>query len=124
MIVVYIVLGAVLYEPLLYNAIIFPVAIKAAIVMVILFPLGFLMGQLFPQGLVSARGEDSRLVPWAWAINGTASTISVGLGYLLSYPLGFDMLLYIGAAVYAGIIILPLNEPRQQPAIDAVKALT
>jgi hypothetical protein len=124
MIVAYIVLGAVLYEPLLYNAIVFPVAIKAVIVMIFLFPLGFLMGQLFPQGLVSAREEDSRLVPWAWAINGTASTISVGVGYLLSYPLGFDMLLYVGAAVYAGIIVLPLSEPRQQPVISAAKALT
>jgi hypothetical protein len=124
MIVSYIVLGAVLYDPVLYKIIAFPIAIKAAILMVFLFPLGFLMGQLFPQGLVVARREDSRLVPWAWAINGTSSTIFVGIGYLLSYPLGFNMLLYLGAVCYAGLIVLPLGQPKRQFVMEAASAQT
>ncbi len=124
MIVVYVVLGAMLYELVVEEVIAFPLAVKAVMVIAFLFPMGFLMGQLFPQGLVWARQEDGRLVPWAWAINGTASTIAVGVGYLLSYPLGFNMLLYIGAAIYAGILLLPLGETTKHVALRPAEAAT
>ena len=87
---------------------------KFAAVIAILTPLGFLMGQLFPQGLVRAGAEDPHLVPWAWAINGTASTAVVGFAAILSYPLGFDFLLVAGAAVYGCVLLLPLG--RSQPS--------
>jgi hypothetical protein len=122
MIVLCTVASAVLYGYFAKDIIVLPLVAKAAIVIVSLFPLGFLMGQLFPQGLVAAGGVDSRLVPWAWAINGTASTIFVGVGYFLSFPLGFNMLLYIGAAIYAGIIFLPLEQSGRRPVVGAVKA--
>jgi hypothetical protein len=116
LIVTYTILSAFFYDTLKDQIIVLPIVLKGALVVVSLFPLGFLMGQLFPQGLVRVGARDNRLVPWAWAINGTASTISVGIGYLLSFPLGFNILLYIGAAFYAGIILLPLELPNRKPA--------
>lgn len=121
MIVLYTVASALLYGNFAKELIVLPLVAKATIVIVSLFPLGFLMGQLFPQGLVAAGGVDSRLVPWAWAINGTASTIFVGVGYFLSFPLGFNMLLYVGAAIYAGIIFLPLEKSGRQPVVGTIK---
>ena len=111
LIVAYTILSVVVFDALKGEIIALPILLKGALVIISLFPLGFLMGQLFPQGQVRVGARDNRLVAWAWAINGIASTVFVGIGYLLSYPLGFNMLLYIGAGVYAGIILLPLELP-------------
>ena len=107
-IVLYAVAGDAIYDQLIATIIAFPVPVKAAFVILALFPLGFLMGQLFPQGLMRVARDDERLVPWAWAINATASTVGVGLADLIARPLGFDAVLYFGAAFYAGIVLLPL----------------
>lgn len=80
---------------------------KIGFVMITLFPLGFFMGQLFPQGLVRAKAKDINLVPWAWAINGAASTVAVCLGLLLSQPFGFNAIIYAGAGFYMLIFLLP-----------------
>ncbi len=113
LIVVYVLLGTALYEVSTAVVIALPFLVKSILVILFLFPMGFLMGQLFPQGLVRVGREDPRLVPWAWAINATSSTIFVGAGYLLSYPLGFRALLLLGATFYFIIILLPLRSSPQ-----------
>jgi hypothetical protein len=117
-VVLYAVIGGAAYDQMLGAIIAFPIPVKAALVILALFPLGFLMGQLFPQGLMRVSRDDARLVPWAWAINATASTVGVGIADLISRPLGYNAVLYIGAAFYAGIILLPLyaRQPRLAPA--------
>jgi hypothetical protein len=112
----------VLYESTVNAVIGLPLIVKCAIVVVVLAPLGFLMGRLFPQGLLRVSGRDRRLIPWAWAINSTASTISVGVGYLISYPLGFNALIYVGAAIYLAIIALPLAKAERTPAARVATA--
>lgn len=119
LIAAYTILCIVIFDTLKGEIMALPILLKGGIVVVSLFPLGFLMGQLFPQGLVRVGARDNRLVAWAWAINSTASTAFVGIGYLLSYPLGFNMLLYVGAGIYAGIILLPLELPDRSKAIVA-----
>jgi hypothetical protein len=80
---------------------------KVPTIMLILFPLGFMLGQFFPQGLRKVESQDTRLVPWAWALNGAASTIAVGVGVMLSYPLGYQSVIIAGASCYLIILILP-----------------
>jgi hypothetical protein len=106
--------GTLLYENFVDVIITLPLVIKGLIVILYLFPLGFLMGQLFPQGLVRVSRVDQRLVPWAWAINSVSSTIFVGVGYLLSYPLGFSSLVYLGVAFYAIVVILPVERVHEK----------
>lgn len=106
-IVVYAAILALTMDSLIAFALPWGIVAKAILVMAILSPLGFLMGQLFPQGLVKVAAQDGHLVPWAWALNGAASTIAVGLGFFLSYPLGFSAIIYFGAACYALILLLP-----------------
>lgn len=107
--VLYMLIGGTIYDRLVTEIIAFPIVVKATIIVCALFPLGFLMGQLFPQGLARVAKVDGRLVPWAWAINGTASTIAVGIADLISNPWGFSIVLYIGAAFYAAILFFPLG---------------
>jgi hypothetical protein len=86
-----------------------PVVFKACVTVALLFPLGFLMGQMFPWGLERAGRADANAVPWAWAINNAFSTIGSAVALLLSFPLGFDSILLLGAATYAVILLLPLG---------------
>lgn len=99
-----------------------PIFIKACISVAVLFPVGFLMGQLFPLGLERAGRDDPRLVPWAWAINGTSSTIGSAFAFLLSFPFGFDAILYFGALIYGVILVLPLDERLAVPGAAPVAA--
>lgn len=115
-IIIFTMLGSIFYEWFYQTIIIKPLIVKSFLVVAGLFPLGFVMGQLFPQGLAAFGKTDSRIVPWAWAINSTASTIFVGIGYILSYPLGFSTLLYLGCLCYAVILVLPLPRTGQQYA--------
>lgn len=108
LVVLYAIGSIVIYESSVKIVITLPLLAKCAISVLALFPLGFLMGQLFPQGLVRVGQDDNRLIPWAWAINSTSSTIFVGVAYLLSYPLGFNSLILLGAVFYAVIVFLPL----------------
>jgi len=117
-VVLYALIGGAAYDQILETVIALPIPVKAGLVILALFPLGFLMGQLFPQGLMRVSRDDVRLVPWAWAVNATASTVGVGFADLVSRPLGYNAVLYLGAAFYAGILLLPLHA-RQRSLVPA-----
>ncbi len=69
-------------------------------------PLAFLMGVPFPWGLSEVYGTATRAVPLAWAINGFASVISASAAVLLAMVFGFNVLLALAAAIYAGVGLL------------------
>lgn len=122
-VVLYVLAALAGYHLLVEQLIALPISVKAAIVVCALLPLGFLMGQLFPQGLARVAKEDSRLVPWAWAINATASTIGVGVADILSHPLGFDIVLYGGAAFYAAVSLLSFFALQRRRAPEEAERL-
>lgn len=62
-------------------------------------PIGLLMGIPFASG-IHAMQHITELVPWAWAINGSASVISAVLAAILALSLGFTAVLVIGAGLY------------------------
>lgn len=106
--IIYLLLLIIAYETFVKYILPLQILYKVMLVIIFIFPLGFLMGQLFPQGLIKVEKENKKLIPWAWAINGAASTIAVGLGFLLSQPLGFDFIIYTGAAFYSLVLIQPI----------------
>lgn len=67
-----------------------------------LAPLAFLMGLPFPLGLAWLEEQAPQGISWAWAVNGCASVIAAVLAALLSLSGGFSLVLWIGAAAYAG----------------------
>jgi hypothetical protein len=67
-----------------------------------LAPLGYLMGLPFAAGLQVVEIGNKMLVPWAWAINGSFSVISSVLAVMLALTWGFTVVLWLGAAAYAG----------------------
>ncbi len=67
-----------------------------------LSPLGFSMGTFFPRGLRWVKGSHPTLVPWAWAVNGSASVIASVLAALFSLEAGYPMVLLLGWLLYIG----------------------
>ena len=71
-----------------------------------LAPLGYFMGLPFAGGLKVVEAQDARLVPWAWAINGSFSVISSVLAVMLALSLGFSVVLWLGAVAYLGAVVV------------------
>lgn len=67
-----------------------------------LAPLGFSLGTFFPRGLSWVKEAHPALVPWAWAVNGSASVIASVLAALISLQAGFPLVLLLGGALYGG----------------------
>jgi hypothetical protein len=65
-----------------------------------LAPLGFSMGIFFPRGISWIKSTESDLVPWAWAVNGSASVIASVLSAILFLQFGFPAVLICGGVFY------------------------
>ncbi len=66
----------------------------------LLAPIGVLMGIPFPAGLARVEAVMPGVTGWAWAVNGCLSVISAVLAALLALDLGFNAVLWLGAASY------------------------
>ena len=97
-------------------------SLRLGLTILLLAPVGFLMGVPFPAGLRwlaggQAAGEGARdasaLIPWAWAVNGSASVVAANLAALLALSFGFSWVFRLGALCYLGAWITALAFPRQ-----------
>jgi hypothetical protein len=68
----------------------------------VLAPLGFIMGMPLPTGVALLKYGDHRLIPWAWAANGSASVLGSILAVLIALGSGFSQVMALGALSYAG----------------------
>jgi len=70
-----------------------------------LLVLGLMLGRLFPLGL-QRLSEDE--VPWAWALNGSASVLGSIVAVLLAMQVGFSVVLWLAVVLYglAGLSLL------------------
>lgn len=77
-----------------------PLLKKAALGFAFLIPLGLPMGIPFPMGIKSLGEKTPELIPWAWAVNGCASVLAPILTIMLAMAVGFQTVLWMGAAAY------------------------
>lgn len=77
-----------------------PLATRVAISMVVLAPIGVVLGMFFPLGVRVVEGLDSRLIPWAWAINGCTTVVGTIVAVILAMAYGFDVVMFCAAAIY------------------------
>ena len=75
--------------------------------------LGSMLGRLFPLGL---KQLDETEIPWAWALNGSASVLGSIVAVLLAMQVGFSAVLWISLGLYglAGLSALWWNLRAQQ----------
>jgi spermidine synthase len=81
-----------------------PAAARIAAGVLSLAPLGTLMGVPFAGGIRLVERIAPGIVPWAWAINGSASVISGVLAVMAALSWGFTAVLWLGAAAYGAAL--------------------
>ena len=87
--------------PLLFDATLgLPLAGRLALSVALLAPLGMAMGVPFPRAIRMLGDQAPALVPWAWAVNGSASVVSAILATVLALSFGFTWVILGGAAAY------------------------
>jgi len=75
-----------------------PDGAKILISTALIAPLAFFMGMPFPLGLT--RVADTRLIAWAWGINGCASVTAAVLATLLAIHFGFTAVVIAALLLY------------------------
>jgi spermidine synthase len=88
-----------------------PLAARLALTLPALAPLCLMMGVPFSRGLTLLESSGIALVPWAWAINGSASVIAGILAAMLALSIGFSWVLWLGAAAYTGAFLVVWPRP-------------
>ena len=78
-----------------------PLAVRIAFALGSLLPLSFFMGIPFARGLTVFEELATGVTPWAWAVNGSTSVISAVIAVMLAMSIGFTVVLWLGAAIYA-----------------------
>lgn len=98
-----------LFPFLLPRLIALPEAARLAAAILLLAPLAFFMGMPFPLGLRRVSGRNTDWVPWAWAVNGSASVVAAVGATLLAIHLGFPAVLAAGGLLYLLAAVLALR---------------
>ncbi len=90
-------------------------AARIAVAVLSLAPLGLLMGVPFARGMALVEQVAPGLIPWGWAINGSASVMSGVLAVMIALSWGFSAVLWLGALAYAVALlaIWGLSGPRR-----------
>lgn len=87
----------------------FSLTVKIILSFLLIAPPAFFMGMPFPLGLklLSRQRElsESRLVPWAWGINGVFSVVSAVLAIIIAVELGFIWVMVIAIGTYSIVLL-------------------
>lgn len=91
--------------------------LRCVVTVALLFPMAFLMGMCFPTGIrVLAEGR-SRLIPWAYGVNGGASVLGSVITVALAMSLGFAKVQWISTALYVVAAVLMVRMLRDARAV-------
>ncbi|MFO8013620.1 MAG: hypothetical protein R6X20_09985 [Phycisphaerae bacterium] len=81
-------------------------------------PLAFAMGHMLPSGMRQVGWAAPTVVPWAWAVNGTASVIATVGTPLAAMHVGFRRLGLVALVCYMAACLVAWRLPQQQPRND------
>jgi len=99
-----IILTSILIVFIINNFIVLNLIPKIILTVIIVAPLGFLMGFPFPLGI---RTINKELIPWSWAVNGSASVLSPILAVLIALYIGYNSVLFLAGIIYIlGLIFI------------------
>ncbi|MEW6366898.1 MAG: hypothetical protein AB1714_19905 [Acidobacteriota bacterium] len=82
-----------------------PMWVRGTVSVIMIAPLGFFMGMPFPLGLHLVTRRSSKLVPWAWGVNGYATVIGSPLCVFLAILMGFKLTLLLAGLIYLSLVL-------------------
>ncbi len=111
-------IGLALMMPLILRGVFgvalgWPLAVRIGIAVLSLAPLGLLMGVPFAHGMVLIERAIPGIVPWAWAVNGSASVVAAVLAVMIAIGWGFTAVLWVGAGAYVIALVTTIPVVRR-----------
>lgn len=97
--------------PLLEPVTALPTPMRFLLAALATMPLAFALGIPFPAALARLGPRAKGLLPWAWAVNGTASVVGSLGAVLLAMNFGYTATLTTGAALYLVALAAALAFP-------------
>ncbi len=77
-----------------------PLPVRILVTACLQLPLGTCLGMYFPSGIAVLQRYSPDLIPWAWAVNGVASVVSLVLAVILGMTIGFSGVAALAALIY------------------------
>jgi hypothetical protein len=102
-------------------AIAWPLWIRHGIAFFVILPLGFMMGMFFPKGVRTLSLSLESAIPWAWAVNASASVVGSVLAVLIALSYGFTMVLNLAALAYSLALVVLFVQNRNILALSGKK---
>ncbi len=84
------------------NFIALNLTLKIILTSIFISPLSFFMGFAFPLGIKRISKE---LIPWAWAVNGSASILSPILAIMLALFFGYNFVFILAGIIYLASLL-------------------
>jgi len=75
---------------------------KIILTSIFIAPLSFFMGFAFPLGIKKISKE---LIPWAWAVNGSASVLSPILAIMIALFFGYNFVFLLAGIIYLASLL-------------------
>lgn len=79
--------------------------VRSTVAAAMVAPVALLLGMPFAHGIGVLRRVHPEFVPWAWAVNGSATVVGSVVTVIVSMNFGFHAVLWTAAAVYAGAFL-------------------
>jgi hypothetical protein len=96
-------LALVATAPALVDALVtLPTALRMAASALLVAPMGVLLGVPFAHGIAILQRQQPSLIPWAWAVNGSATVFGSIATVVLSMNAGFNVVMLSAIAIYLG----------------------
>ncbi len=92
-----------------------PLSVRILVTIFLQFPIATCLGMYFPTGIACLRQSETRLVPWAWAVNGVASVVSSVLAVIIAMQIGFSGVMVVAACTYlvgVGALFVVLSDSK------------
>jgi hypothetical protein len=89
-----------LLGPLFRALVGFPLFLRIGLAALLLAPPALLMGRMLPLGVKILSRTDPSVIPWAWAVNGSASVFGSVLTVALAMNLGFSLTQVVACCAY------------------------
>lgn len=78
-----------------------PIAVRAIVAGLAIAPVALLLGMPYAHGVTLLSKTNPHFVPWAWAVNGSATVVGSVATVIVSMNFGFNAVLLCAAAIYA-----------------------
>ncbi len=108
-----------LFEPLFYFLLAYPLPIRLLCGGLMIAPLAFFMGMPFPIGILGLSKNNTAAIPWAWALNGFFTVLGGYLAIVISIFTNFIVVMSLAFFIYALAMLVvrknvPINRTNQQ----------